>query len=143
MTEEINIKNTAEKTAHTGNFLLLDDDKFLLDMYSMKFVQEGYSVQACTSGWDAIEIVKGGFVPDAILFDITMPECDGFQFLEEIIKNHLADSAVKLALTNQNTDDEKKRMLELGVDQYLIKATLIPSEVVNIVNTALSGRRAA
>ena len=143
MTGETIIKKTVDKTAHTGNILLVDDDKFLLDMYSMKFVQEGYSVQACTSGKDAIDIVRGGFAPDAILFDITMPECDGFQFLEEVMKNHLADHAVKLALTNQNADEERKRILELGADQYLIKATIIPSEVVNIVNTALSGRRAA
>ena len=143
MTQESNKENTSQQTGHTGNILLVDDDKFLLDMYSMKFVQEGYSVQACTSGYDAIDAIKGGFVPDAMLFDITMPGCDGFQFLEEVTKNHLAEHSFKFALTNQSTDEEKTRMLELGADQFLVKATLIPSEVVNIVNTALSARRAA
>ena len=124
-----------------GNILLVDDDKFLLDMYSMKFVQEGYSVQACLSGRDALASLKGGFAPDAILFDLTMPECDGFEFLQTLSKEHLAEQAVKIALTNQSTDAERQKALDLGADQFLVKATLIPSEVVNMVNTALSGKK--
>ncbi|OGG54667.1 hypothetical protein A3C20_01960 [Candidatus Kaiserbacteria bacterium RIFCSPHIGHO2_02_FULL_55_25] len=129
--------------SHTGNILLVDDDKFLLDMYSMKFVQEGYSVQACLSGHDAIAALKTGFVPDAILFDLTMPECDGFEFLQILTKEGLAKTAIKLALTNQSTDAERQKAIELGADQFLVKATLVPSEVVNTVNTALSARKAA
>ena len=129
--------------SHTGNILLVDDDKFLLDMYSMKFVQDGYSVQACLSGHDAIAALKAGFAPDAILFDLTMPECDGFEFLQILAKEGLAKSAIKLALTNQSTDAEKQKAIELGADQFLVKETLIPSEVVNTVNTALSSRKAA
>ena len=125
---------------HTGNILLVDDDKFLLDMYSMKFVQEGYNVQACLSGHDAVAALKTGFVPDAILFDLTMPECDGFEFLRILSAEGLAKQSLKIALTNQSTDTEKQKVLELGADQFLVKATLIPSEVVNTVNTALSGR---
>lgn len=129
--------------SHTGNILLVDDDKFLLDMYSMKFVQEGYNVQACLSGRDALSALKAGFAPDAILFDLTMPECDGFEFLQILAKENLAKKAVKMALTNQSTDAEKQKALELGADQFLVKATLIPSEVVNTVNTALSKRTSA
>jgi CheY-like chemotaxis protein len=126
--------------SHTGNILLVDDDKFLLDMYSMKFVQEGYNVQACLSGRDALDALKGGFMPDAILFDIIMPECDGFEFLQKMSTEHLGEKALKFALTNQSSDAEKQKALELGADKFLVKATMIPSEVVNTVNTALSAR---
>lgn len=129
--------------SHSGNILLVDDDKFLLDMYSMKFVQEGYSVQACLSGRDALASLKSGFAPDAVLFDLTMPECNGFEFLQALSTEKLAPNAVKIALTNQSTDAEKQKALELGADQFLVKATLIPSEVVNTVNAALSARKTA
>ncbi len=33
--------------ASKGNVLLVDDDKFLLDMYAMKFSHEGYTVHGC------------------------------------------------------------------------------------------------
>ena len=125
------------------NILLVDDDKFLLDMYSMKFTQSGYTVQSCLSAVDALETLRHGFIPEAILFDITMPECDGFQFLEKLNAEKLAPKALKIALTNQSTDTEKKRALELGADQFLIKAMMIPSEVVNTVTTALGAVRAS
>jgi len=127
--------------AHTGTIMLVDDDKFLLDMYSMKFANEGYTVQSCLSGQDALEILKNGFTPDVILFDLTMPECDGYEFLQQLRAAGLAEQAIKIALTNQSSDAERKKATELGADQFLVKATLIPSEVVNTVNAALSAKK--
>jgi DNA-binding response OmpR family regulator len=124
--------------------LLVDDDKFLLDMYAMKFTAEGFAVQACLSARDALAVLKeGSFAPHAILFDLTMPECDGYEFLQKLSQEHLGEGAVKFALTNQSSDEEKKKALELGADQFLVKATMIPSEVVNTVKAALSGRKSA
>ncbi|HEY4522617.1 MAG TPA: response regulator [Candidatus Paceibacterota bacterium] len=115
------------------NILLVDDDKFLLDMYSMKFVQRGYNVQSSLSASDAIDCLRQGYVPDAIVFDITMPEHDGFWFLQTLESEKLAHNAKKIALTNQSSDSEKTKAKELGADIYIVKATMIPSEVVNTV----------
>jgi DNA-binding response OmpR family regulator len=119
------------------NIMLVDDDKFLLDMYSMKFVKEGFSVQACLSVNQAIEALHGGFIPDAILFDLTMPERDGYSFLTSLREEHLAEHAKKIALTNQSTDAEKAKAMELGADDFIVKATMIPSEVVAKVRSML------
>lgn len=123
--------------------LLVDDDKFLLDMYAMKFVQHGYTVHSCLSADDALKTLRDGFVPDVVLFDITMPGQDGFAFLHALQEEHLADKAIKIALTNQNTEAEKAKAEELGASQYLIKATLIPSEVVNTIAAALAKKGSA
>jgi CheY-like chemotaxis protein len=120
-----------------GTVLFIDDDKFLTDMYAMKFSKEGYAIQACLSAGDALKVLRDGFAPDVIIFDITMPEQDGFAFLEALRSEKLGMEAVKVALTNQNNDEEQKKAVELGADKYLVKASLIPSEVVNIVGTLL------
>ena len=117
--------------------LLVDDDKFLLDMYSMKFVKEGFSVQTCLTVNDAVHVLQGGFSPDAIVFDLTMPERDGYAFLQSLRDEHLAEGAKKIALTNQSTDSEKAKAAELGADLFIVKATMIPSEVVTSVRGAL------
>lgn len=122
--------------------MLVDDDKFLLDMYSVKFSQAGYTVHACFSTKEALDTLRGGASPAAILFDITMPGEDGFALLETIHTEKLAPGAKLIALTNQGTDADKKRAEEIGIDKYVIKATMIPSEVVNMVNEAL-GRKTA
>lgn len=116
-----------------GKVLMVDDDKFLANMYAMKFTQQGYEVQSYLTVCDALAALKAGFVPDVILFDLIMPECDGFSFLESLRDEHLAPHAVRIALTNQSTDAESARAYELGADAFLTKATLLPSEVVNIV----------
>jgi DNA-binding response OmpR family regulator len=122
--------------------LLLDDDKFLADMYAMKFVAAGYDVQACLSADDAIAVLKGDFAPHAVLFDIVMPGTDGFAFLQKMKDEHLAEHAIKIALTNQSDDAERKRATDLGADRYIVKASMIPSEVVNIVNEEIGKRKA-
>ncbi|MBI5645224.1 response regulator [Candidatus Kaiserbacteria bacterium] len=121
--------------------LVLDDDNFLLQMYGMKFSKEGFIVQTYLSVREALEALRKGYKPDAIVFDIVMPESDGFTFLESLRSEHLGEGSCKIALTNQNTDAERNRAHELGADEFLLKATMIPSEVVNTVRTVIEKRK--
>ncbi len=113
--------------------LLVDDDKFLLDMYCLKFAQAGYTVQPCFSTHEALEALRGGYKPAAILFDVTMPGEDGFVLVQKIKEEKLAPGARLIALTNQGNDSDKKHAEELGIHKYCIKASMIPSEVVAMV----------
>jgi len=123
--------------------LLVDDDKFLLDMYAMKFSQEGYTVHASLSVSDAIKALMEGFPADAIVFDITMPEQDGFAFLTKMRGDKLGEKAVKIALSNQSDDSEKAKAESLGAEHYIIKANMLPSEVVNTVGTYIADHSAS
>jgi CheY-like chemotaxis protein len=121
--------------------LLVDDDKFLIDMYAMKFTQQGFNVQAALSVQEALNDLRGGFLPDAILFDLVMPENDGFSFISTVEREKLAPKAIKIALTNQSSDAEREKVIELGADKCVIKASVVPSEVVSIVEDALSSKK--
>src|SRR3989344_5967163 len=92
-----------------GNVLFVDDDKFLADMYGMKFTSAGYTVQSCLSAVEALTALKSGFAPDAVVFDLMMPERDGFSFLDELLQEHLASGAALIALTNQSDPAEKAK----------------------------------
>ena len=128
-------------TDQKGKVLLLDDDKFLADMYSMKFTQSGYEVTACLSADDALAAVRKGFDPDAVLFDLVMPVEDGFSFLQTLIGEHLAEHAVKIALTNQSDDSERTKAMQAGADRYIVKASMIPSEVVAAVGEEIAKKK--
>lgn len=121
--------------------MLIDDDKFLADMYVQKFMQSGYNVHGCLSAADGLKALRDGFAADAILFDLIMPGGDGFSFLETLKKEQLAPKAVKIALTNEMNDDEKTRVKDLGGDRYIVKATMIPSEVVAAVGEEVAKRK--
>jgi len=118
--------------------LLLDDDKFLVEMYSMKFIQAGYTVQVALSTDEALDILRTGFVPDVVLFDLTMPVRDGFSFLQSVKEEKLASGAKFIALTNQTEDADKEKAAELGVSSYIVKASMIPSEVVQAVDKEMT-----
>jgi len=135
--------DTSNPLGTKGKVLLVDDDKFLLDMYCMKFTQGGFNAHGALSVSKALDVIRGGFVPDAILFDIVMPEETGFSLLERLGTEKLAPKAIKVALTNQDDAEEKKRAESLGADVYLVKATLIPSEVVNRVGEEIARHHAA
>lgn len=124
-----------------GNVLFVDDDKFLADMYGMKFSAAGYSVQTCLSVSEAIAALKAGFAPDAIVFDLTMPERDGYSFVEEVKKDALAPHAALIALTNASDPSDKAKAEHLGVHRHIVKASMIPSEVVQAVGEEITNRK--
>lgn len=125
-------------TDTTKRVLLVDDDKFLIDMYAMKFTQQGYSVEACLSVAEALRVLHGGYDPEAIVFDIAMPERDGFSFLQALKDERLAPNALRIALTNQSDDAERTKAESLGASRYIIKASMVPSEVVSAVGEDLA-----
>jgi len=72
-----------------------------------------------------------------------MPELDGFAFLKMLSDEHLADGVLKIVLTNQSDESERAKAAELGASKYIVKASMIPSEVVNTVNEELAKHHAA
>ena len=70
-----------------------------------------------------------------------MPERDGFSLLQTIQGEHLAQSASLIALTNQGMDTEKAKAVSLGVDRYIVKASMIPSEVVAVVGEEIAKKQ--
>lgn len=120
--------------------LLVDDDNFLLDVYGRKFIKNGYQVQLNYSVDDALKVLREGCDPRVVLFDITMPGHDGFYFLEKLKDEKLCQKALKVALTNQSSDTDKQKASELGADLFLVKASFIPSEVVETIRNELAKR---
>lgn len=118
--------------------LLVDDDSFLLNMYSLKLEKNNYEVTTALSGQDAINKLKDGFKPDIMIFDVIMPGMDGVELLRAVRSQHLADQAKVMMLTNQGEPSDIERAQEIGVDGYIVKATSIPSEVVKAVDDILA-----
>lgn len=118
---------------------LVDDDKFLLELYAVKFKNAGYDVQTFTGGEDVLTALRKEMeVPEAILIDIIMPGIDGFQTITAVRKEQLAKSSKIIFLSNQGLDSDIEKARELKVDGYIVKASAIPSEVLAEVERILS-----
>ncbi len=113
----------------TYRLYLVDDDRFLLDMYAVKFKAAGHDVTAFQSGEEALAALREKPAPDALLLDIVMPGTDGFEVLETIRKENLIPESKVIVLSNQGQESDIERAKKLGAAGYIIKASAIPSEV--------------
>ncbi len=108
---------------------LVDDDRFLLDMYAVKFKAAGHEVTAFSSGEEVLAALREKPAPNALLLDIVMPGLDGFDVLTAIHAEKLAPGTKVIVLSNQGQESDIEKAKELGAVGYIIKASAIPSEV--------------
>ncbi len=123
------MNDSLAKPQKRTRILLVDDDRFLIEMYSHKFWEEGYEVTTARNVQDAINILKSADSFDIVLADLVMPVADGFELLEKIKAEKLAEKAAIIVLSNQSRPQDVERAEGLGVDGYIVKANNTPSEV--------------
>ena len=117
--------------------LLVEDDPFLLDMYSTKFKDVGFNIVIAQDGEMAITKAKEE-VPDLVLLDVVLPKKDGFEVLKTLKSDSATAGIPVILLTNLGLDSDVKRGLELGAQSYIIKAHFTPTEVVAKVKEVLN-----
>lgn len=127
---------TESKKKHS--VLLIDDDQFLLSMYSLKFKNLGFEVETINSATVALQKLRDGFKPDMVLCDLVMPTMDGLEFIRRFKEEHLSPSSILVVLSNLGQSAEVEKAKDLGVDGFIIKASTIPSEVVAEVKALLA-----
>ena len=137
-TEVQNISKTFSST-NKGMIMLIDDDTFLLDMYSKRLKNEGYEAVSFSSASDALEFLRSGNTVDLMLIDIIMPGMSGFEFLQTMKEENLDKEAIKIVLSNMGDQSEAiEKGNNLGVTKYMVKAESTPSDVLGLVNRMLS-----
>jgi DNA-binding response OmpR family regulator len=118
--------------------LVIEDDKFLKDLLVKQLEDTGYTVihvRDCEEGLKKAKDEK----PDLILLDLVLPGIDGFEFLKEIKKD---SSEIKnipvLILSNLVQGDDVKRGIDLGAEDFLIKAHYTLPEIVEKIKKTLA-----
>jgi len=122
----------------TQKIFIVEDDGFLLSMYSTKLELEGYKVFSAQDGEKAVRMIKKTR-PDLILLDLILPAKDGFEVLREIKADSATAGIPVIVLTNLGQKEDIDRCFRLGAVDYLIKAHFIPSEVINKIKKVLAG----
>lgn len=120
--------------------LLVEDDNFIVDMYTTKFELEGFRIVTAEDGQKGLEMAKAE-KPDIILLDILMPKMDGFAVIEQLKKDDETKNIPVVLLTNLGQKEDIKKGFELGAVGYLIKAHFMPSEVVDKIKKILEEQK--
>lgn len=98
--------------------LIAEDEQDLNRLLAKALRKEGYTVDACLDGEEAMDCLLGAQY-DGIILDVMMPKKDGHQVLREM-RNH-GDQTPVLFLTARDSVADRVQGLDLGADDYLIK----------------------
>lgn len=109
---------------------LIDDDRFLLDMYSLKFAHNNFEVNSALGPTEGMAKLREGYVPDILMTDLVMPVMDGVELIAKAKSEGFLKNVILIILTNQGQQSDIDRAKEAGVHGYIVKASTIPSEVL-------------
>ncbi len=123
-------------THNMKQILLIEDDPFLIDIYTTKFKESGFSVETAADGEAAIRKAKEK-KPDLMILDIVLPQIDGWEVLKRIKSNPEFKDLKVIILSNLGQKEEVKKGINLGATKYLIKAHYTPSQVVEEIKQVL------
>lgn len=112
--------------------LVAEDDKFVVNIYRIKFTEKKFDVMVAMDGVEAIEQVQKK-IPDIILLDLLMPKKDGFEVLAELKGNPLWKNIPVVVASNLGQSEDIKKALALGANDYFIKSNVRLDEVVDTV----------
>lgn len=134
--EKNKTNNITVDTATAKRVLLIEDEDIFIEMFGKKLTQDGYIVESANNGvWGLKEALKKKF--DIFIIDMTMPAMSGNEIVEKLKMDDKTKNIPIIILTASVEEQEKKKMLELGVNAFFIKTQLIPSELSRKVTQLL------
>ena len=98
--------------------LVVEDERDLNRVISKRLESEGYSVDRCFDGEEALDFIDVGEF-DAIIMDIMMPRINGIEVLKQIRSRN--NTTPVLLLTARDGIGDRVNGLDAGADDYLIK----------------------
>ena len=98
--------------------LVVEDEKHLNRIISEAMEDEGYSVDSCFNGADALEYALSAKY-DVMILDIMLPKLDGLELVRRLRRR--GDATPVLFLTARDSVADKVEGLESGGDYYLTK----------------------
>jgi two-component system chemotaxis response regulator CheY len=101
--------------------LVVDDSRTMRRIITGMLETLGYEVVQAEHGQNALEILRGGLLPDLACIDWTMPVMDGLQFVSAVRAEPAWRSVTLMMMTSQVEQDQIVRALAAGAHEYLMK----------------------
>jgi signal transduction histidine kinase/CheY-like chemotaxis protein len=107
-----------------ADILVVEDDQATLDLYAQVLSEARYTLHLAKNGLEALEILRKGLFPQAVLLDLLMPDMDGFQVLEYIQKDKAWKRIPIVVLSGKDLSKEEREILQKGAYMLLEKGKI-------------------
>lgn len=107
--------------ASAKKLLIIEDNELNRNLLT-ELLGDSYEVLTAVNGKEGLELLAENYRDiSAILLDVSMPVCDGFQFLERIRDDVMMSSVPVIVITGSNRPEDEVRCLELGAVDFVRK----------------------
>jgi DNA-binding response OmpR family regulator len=117
--------------------VLVEDDEILSKVLSEELKDAGFEIEQAFDGEAGLELVRSNS-PDLVLLDLVLPKIGGFDVLAELKKSLATKDVSVIILTMLGQDEDIKKGLQLGADDYIVKSQHAVAEIVEKVKNFLS-----
>jgi len=111
--------------------LIVEDEQILQDVYKLVLSTAGYKVYTADNGVEGLEQLKRHH-PDLVLLDIFMPVMDGKEFLRNIDTGDHPSTKI-VVYTNMFDKATENEMKSLGADDFVLKSSMGPGDLLQLV----------
>jgi len=100
--------------------LVVDDDKTTRKLLNLFLKAKGYEVVTAENGLDAMEKLGTENI-NLVVTDMNMPYMDGIELTRNLRSDDNWKNIPIVMVTTEADDDEKKKAMDAGVDDYIVK----------------------
>ncbi|MDP3778652.1 MAG: response regulator [bacterium] len=123
--------------------LIVEDEDYIVRVLQDNLAPRGCLIDVVRDGQKAVEYLKEHAAPDLILLDLIMPNRDGFYVLQQVKENEKWKDIPVFVLSNLGETEDVHRAMELGANDYFVKAHNTILEVVNRAMSILESKKPA
>lgn len=127
-----------QDAANKNRILLVEDDRFIRDIYHELLTEAGFTVEMAVDGEEGLtKVSEGGY--DLVLLDIMLPKRDGLDILKTLKEKPPANPNRQIVLlTNLGQEAIMREGFVNGASGYLIKSSLTPDQILAEVQSYLN-----
>ncbi len=116
--------------------LIAEDEKPMAHALVLKLAKAGFHSTVAENGQIALNLLRDGRY-DLLLLDIIMPLVNGFSVLEQLKKD--GEHAMPIIMTtNLGQEEDRKRAMDLGAVDYVIKSDTPIAQIVEKIQVILN-----
>ncbi len=128
--------NKQKEESKSLKILIVDDNEQITKMLTTFLELKEQSCTVANDGKEGLKIIKENN-HDVILLDLAMPEFDGYAVIKNLEDNNLLkDHKIIVFTASTITQDELDKLVERGVNSYILKPIDIDILLSKIIETA-------
>jgi len=112
-----------------SKILIIEDDDFLRSLAVTKLEKEGFAVSTAADGQTGLATISAT-MPDLVILDLMLPVMSGFDVLKSIKADDKTKNIKVIVFSNLGEDSDIKTCLDMGANDYLVKANFTLDELV-------------